>query len=108
MMDAQAPIPTVGDALIVADAYSAFQQTGLAVVLRNSGCRRVFIGGLATEYCVRVTALDALLAGFEALVIEDAIRPFEAHPGDERRALAELSARGVRLVSEASLAAAVR
>lgn len=90
----------------VADAYSALQMTGLAVVLRNGGCRRVFIGGLATEHCVRVTALDALAAGFEAIVIEDAVRPLEAHPGDGQRALAELSQRGVRMASVASLATA--
>jgi nicotinamidase/pyrazinamidase len=78
-------------------SYSGFQATGLAVELRETGCRRVFIGGLGTEYGIRATALDAFAAGFETIVLEDAIRPLEVQPGDGARALGELRARGVRI-----------
>jgi nicotinamidase/pyrazinamidase len=81
------------------DAYSAFQDTDLTLRLRQLGCRRVLIGGLATDYCVRATALDALQAGFEVVVLLDAIRPVEASPGDGARALAELRARGADVLA---------
>jgi nicotinamidase/pyrazinamidase len=80
------------------DAYSGFQDTDLGSWLRELGCRRVLIGGLATDYCVRATALDALQAGFPAVVLEDAVRAVEVQPGDGARALAELRARGVEVV----------
>jgi nicotinamidase/pyrazinamidase len=81
------------------DAYSAFQGTELAGQLRDAGVRRVVIGGLATDYCVRATALDALAAGFAVVVLADAVRAVEVQPGDGERALAELSARGAGIVS---------
>jgi nicotinamidase/pyrazinamidase len=80
-----------------AEAYSGFQGTDLAVRLRASGCRRVFIGGLATDYCVRATAEDALAAGFAVVVLEDAVRPVDVNEGDGARALAELCAHGAHL-----------
>ncbi|MGH8296852.1 MAG: nicotinamidase [Steroidobacteraceae bacterium] len=80
-----------------ADAYSAFQATGLGVELRRKGCRRVFIGGLATDYCVRATAMDALRNGLDAVVFEDIVRPVESHQGDGARALEEMRAAGVTL-----------
>lgn len=86
-----------------ADAYSAFQATGLGVELRHSGCRRVFIGGLATDYCVRATALDALRNGLDAIVLENAVRPVEVHDGDGARALQEMRAAGVTLANSESL-----
>lgn len=79
------------------EVYSAFEGTGLAAGLRERGCKRVFIGGLATDYCVRATALDALEEGFEVVVLEDAVRPVEVRPGDGARALAELVAQGAHL-----------
>lgn len=79
------------------DAYSAFQGTDLGERLKHLHCRRLFIGGLATDYCVRATALDALAAGLEVIVLEDAVRAVDAHPGDGERALAELASRGARL-----------
>ena len=80
-----------------ADAYSAFQGTDLALQLHAAGVRRVVIGGLATDYCVRATALDALAAGFAVLVLAEAVRAVEARPGDGARALAEMRARGARI-----------
>jgi nicotinamidase/pyrazinamidase len=85
------------------EAYSAFQDTGLAERLRRQHCRRIFIGGLATDYCVRATALDALAAGFEAIVLEDAIRAVDVRPGDGERALQEIVARGGRRIRLAAV-----
>ena len=87
-----------------ADGYSGFQATGLGVELRRAGCQRVFVGGLASDYCVRATALDALRNGFEAVVLEDAVRPLEVHDGDGQRALDEMRAAGVTLASSGQLA----
>lgn len=81
-----------------AEAYSAFQGTGLAGQLREVGVRRVVIGGLATDYCVRATALDALAAGFGVVVLADAVRAVELQPGDGQHALEELRARGAMIV----------
>jgi NAD+ synthase len=79
------------------DAYSAFQGTGLAGLLREQGVTRVLIGGLATDYCVRATALDAIREGFETTVLTDAAAAVEVEPGDGRAALAEVAAAGGRL-----------
>jgi len=76
------------------DAYSAFQGTDLLERLRARGCRRVFVGGLATDYCVRASVLDALSNDLAAVVLEDAIRAVDVHPGDGARALEEMVARG--------------
>jgi len=81
------------------EAYSGFQGTNLAAQLRALGRKRVWIGGLATDYCVRSTALDALGQGFEVVLIEDAICAVDVHPGDGARALAELVKRGAALVA---------
>ena len=64
------------------DQYSAFDETGLSTELRRRGVRRVWIGGLAQDVCVRATVLDARLNGFEAIVIADATRPVTRAGGD--------------------------
>lgn len=76
-----ADLPVPADALIVSkaetperEAYSGFDGTELGEQLRALGVRRAFIGGLATDYCVKATALDAVDAGFEAIVLLDACR----------------------------------
>ncbi len=76
------------------EAYSGFDGTELLRRLRQAGSRRLWIGGLATDYCVRATVLDAVKAGFETHVLTQAIRPVEVHPGDGRRALEEMRAAG--------------
>ena len=76
------------------ETYSGFDGTGLGDYLRGRGVRRVVIGGLATDYCVRATALAAIEEGFETTVLTDAIAAVEVAPGDGRRALAEIAARG--------------
>ena len=82
------------------DAYSAFDGTGLAERLREWGVERVFVGGLALDYCVKATVLDGLAAGFDVHLIRDATRPVEVSPGDGDRAIDELVRAGARLEEE--------
>lgn len=79
------------------DAYSGFQATTLERQLRAKGVKRVFVAGLATDYCVLATTRDALAAGFEAVVLTDAVRAVNAAPGDGERALGEMRALGARM-----------
>ena len=79
------------------DAYSAFQDTDLEKLLRSSHVRRVFICGLATDYCVRATAEAALHARFAVVVITDAVRAVDLHVGDGTAALHALVMLGARL-----------
>jgi nicotinamidase/pyrazinamidase len=65
------------------DQYSAFDETGLATEMRARGVKRVWVGGLAQDVCVRATVLDARRHGFEAVVIGDGTRPVTQVGGDE-------------------------
>ena len=76
------------------DAYSAFNGTGLAEDLRARGIRRLAVCGLATDYCVLNTVLDALAAGFEVLTVADAMRAVDVAPGDGERALVRMLGQG--------------
>lgn len=80
-----------------ADSYSAFGGTDLAQQLERRGVKRVFVGGLATDYCVLNTVLDALAAGLEVVVLGDAVRAVEVSAGDGERALAKMERAGARL-----------
>jgi nicotinamidase/pyrazinamidase len=83
----------------VADPVSAAPApTALTGLLRGGGVTEVTIVGLATDYCVRATALDAVAAGFATRVLRDAIGAVERHPGDGERALDDMRAAGVELV----------
>ncbi|HZA74784.1 MAG TPA: isochorismatase family protein [Acidimicrobiales bacterium] len=89
------------------DGYSGFtvadpvsgetSPTGLDDLLRERSVRRIVILGLATDYCVRETALDATALGYEATVVADGVRPVELEPGDGQRAIDEMTAAGVAL-----------
>ena len=80
------------------DAYSAFDGTDLADRIRAAGVRRLWVGGVATDYCVRASVLDALrLPGLEVHVIVAAVRAVEAQPGDGTRALEEMRSAGALL-----------
>ena len=93
------------------DGYSGFtmrdpttgatESTELEALLRERGVTRVAVCGLATDYCVRATALDALGLGFAAILLRDAVRPVDLQPGDGERAIAELDAAGVAVESAA-------
>lgn len=76
------------------EAYSAFDGTDLAGWLREHEVRRLLVGGLATDYCVRASVLDALREGFEVVVLEDAVGAVDVNPGDGERALSEMRAAG--------------
>jgi len=81
------------------DAYSALDGTGLGAALQAAGVERLWIGGLATDYCVRATVLDALQAGFQVRVLAEGVRAVERLPGDGARALAAMHAAGAVLRS---------
>lgn len=81
------------------DAYSGFQGTSLGQQLRELHCQRLFIGGLATDYCVSATVKDAIAAGFEVVVLRDAIGAVNVQPQDGARALADIAALGARIAS---------
>ncbi len=91
------------------DSYSTFfdnghrQSTGLGDYLREQGVDEVYLMGLATDYCVKFSALDARELGFTVLVIEDGCRGVELEPGDVARALEEMRQAGVALVTSDSL-----
>ncbi|MEA2223592.1 MAG: nicotinamidase/pyrazinamidase, partial [Solirubrobacteraceae bacterium] len=82
-----------------ADAYSGFDGTALADVLRAAGVTHVVVGGLATDYCVKATVLDALAAGFRTTVLSDAIAAVDIAPGDGLRALEEMVAAGAQIAT---------
>lgn len=76
------------------DAYSGFQETVLDLELRRYGVKRVFIGGLATDYCVKATVLDALTLGYETILLLDGVKGVDINPGDSVKAVDEMISRG--------------
>jgi nicotinamidase/pyrazinamidase len=89
------------------DSYSAFDGTDLAKQLRAQGVEEVWVGGLATDYCVKNTVLDALREGFKVKAVADAMRAVNLKPGDDERAVAEMRSRGAEIVhADGRLAAA--
>jgi nicotinamidase/pyrazinamidase len=86
------------------DDYSAFDGTDgdgtpLADLLRRLQVTRIFIGGLATDYCVKETALAALRHGFAVTILEDAVRGVDLQEGDSQRAMAEMKAAGAQVAT---------
>jgi nicotinamidase/pyrazinamidase len=82
------------------DAYSAFDGGTLAHILRERSIRRLLVGGLALDYCVKASCLDAVSSGFEVALLLPATRAVEVTPGDGDRALAKLEAHGVTLIEQ--------
>jgi nicotinamidase/pyrazinamidase len=78
--------------------YSGFEKSDLAELLRERGVDKVAVVGLATDYCVRASAIDAAREGFETTVVTDAIRAVDVNEGDGERALADMRDAGARLV----------
>ena len=76
------------------EGYSGFEKSNLAQILRDAKIDAVTVVGLATDYCVRATALDALREGFEVTVDRQGVRGIDVNPGDSERALAEVEAEG--------------
>lgn len=93
------------------DSYSGFfdnarrKPTGLEGWLREHGIQQVYVMGLATDYCVKATALDAQSLGFETWVIEDGCRAVELSPGDGEKAFAEMRAAGITIVESGAIGA---
>jgi len=87
------------------DAYSGFQETGLERQLRAKGVKRVFVAGLATDYCVLATVTDALAAGFGAVLLADAVRAVDVTPGDGERAIGKMRALGAAVARTEDFAA---
>jgi nicotinamidase/pyrazinamidase len=89
------------------DGYSGFTMrdplsgseipTELEPLLRERGIRRVIVCGLATDYCVRATALDAARLGFEVELLSEAVAAVNVDPDDGDRAMAEMAEAGVRI-----------
>lgn len=94
------------------DSYSGFfdnghrRSTGLGEYLRDCGVTDVYILGLATDYCVKYSALDALKLGFTTHVIEDGCRGVELNPGDVQAALDEMRGAGVEVTTSGAITAA--
>ncbi|HKB68532.1 MAG TPA: nicotinamidase [Pyrinomonadaceae bacterium] len=82
------------------DCYSAFDETDLELQLHRLGIEEVWVGGLATDYCVKSTVLDALKKGFRVKALENAMRAVDVNPGDGERAIAEMRAAGAEIVKK--------
>jgi nicotinamidase/pyrazinamidase len=78
------------------EGYSAFEETDLAQILHDYGITKVTVVGLATDYCVKHTALDALREGFEVEIDTEAMRGVNVEPGDDERAIEEMLAAGAK------------
>lgn len=93
------------------DSYSGFfdnghkKDTGLNRLLRGRGVDSIVLVGLATDYCVRYTALDGRELGFEVTVVPDGVRAVDLSSGDGERALEEMRGAGCRLVTASELVA---
>ena len=81
------------------DAYSGFQGTELARDLQQLGVRELFVGGLATDYCVKNTVLDGLAAGFRVFLLSDCVEGVNLKPSDAARAVEEMLAKGARSIT---------
>jgi nicotinamidase-related amidase len=81
------------------EGYSGFEDTALESLLRERGVKTVDIVGLALDYCVKATALDARDAGFDVVVHRDATRAVNVAPGDDERTVQELRAAGVNVAN---------
>lgn len=87
------------------DAYSGFEGTDLNEWLAERGVRRLFVGGLATDYCVLNTVRDGLAAGYRVMLLTDAIRAVNVNPDDGEKAVEEMTRRGAVPVTKEQLSA---
>jgi nicotinamidase/pyrazinamidase len=87
------------------DGYSAFEATNLNLedYLKQRSVTELYVVGLATDYCVRASALDAVKAGFQTTVVRDAVAAVNVKPGDGERALEEMKKAGVRVASSSDI-----
>ena len=85
------------------DCYSGFDGTDLALQLERLGVKEIWVGGLATDYCVKQTVLDGLKEGFRVKALVKAMRPVELQPGDGERALSDMRDAGAEIVDTQNL-----
>ena len=88
-----------------ADGYSGFDGTNLAQILREQDVEEVWVGGLATDYCVKHTVLDARREGFEVKALADAMRAVNINRDDGAKAIAEMHDAGAEIVGNTKKAA---
>jgi len=81
------------------DAYSGFQETFLDIDLRRRGISRIFVAGVATEYCVKSTVIDGLNLGYEVILLIDAIKGVDLNLGDSEKAIEDMLRRGAILAT---------
>ncbi len=86
------------------EQYSAFDKFDLAGMLKGRGTERLYVGGVATEYCVHDSAVGAIDGGLEVFILRDCVGPIEVEKGDEERALADLEKRGGKIITSEELA----
>jgi len=87
------------------DGYSVFDATNISLAdfLREEGVTDLYVCGLATDYCVKATALDACKQGFRTYVITDAVAAVNLNGGDDKKALEEMSSQGCILVKSSEI-----
>jgi nicotinamidase/pyrazinamidase len=90
------------------EGYSGFEKSELANLLRERGVDKVFVTGLATDYCVRASAIDACREGFDTTVVEDAIRAVNVNPDDGERAIEDMKQAGANVATSEEVVARVR
>jgi nicotinamidase/pyrazinamidase len=81
------------------EGYSGFEKSNLADRLRERGVEKVAVCGLATDYCVRASAIDACREGFDVTLVSDAVRAVEVEPGDGERAIEDMKAAGAKVAT---------
>jgi nicotinamidase/pyrazinamidase len=87
------------------EGYSGFEKSKLEDLLRERDVEEIAVVGLATDYCVRASTIDACKLGFDTTVVTDAIRAVDVNPGDGDRALEEMNDAGAKLVTSDQVAA---
>ena len=90
------------------EGYSGFEKSDLAQILRDHDVTEVYVCGLATDYCVRASAIDACREGFDVTVVEDAVRGVEVNEGDSERAFADMCDAGAKIASSDEVLAGVQ
>jgi nicotinamidase/pyrazinamidase len=87
------------------DGYSAFEATNLdlATYLKQADITELYVVGLATDYCVKASALDSAKNGFRTFVVTDAVAPVNVQPDDGTKALSEMTRAGITLVGSSQI-----
>jgi nicotinamidase/pyrazinamidase len=90
------------------EGYSGFEKSELANLLRERGVEKVYVTGLATDYCVRASAIDACREGLDTTVVEDAVRAVNVNPDDGERAIEDMKQAGAKVATSDEVLAGVR